>query len=58
MTVYYSRAEMDYVETLRMKRILGEAGNLKIKSDEYGSPYYEKDGKKWVPDVETKNTSI
>ena len=38
MTMYYSRAEMDYVEDQRMKRLMEDisAGKVKLVEDEYG----------------------
>ena len=52
MTMFYSKAEMEYVEMQRMKRILEEVarGSVELSVDQ-GAPCYLKDGKKWSPDT-------
>ena len=51
MTMYYSAAEMAYVEGQRMKRIMEEAaiGRLDLVKDEDGIYRYRKNGKNWEP---------
>ncbi len=49
--MYYSAAEMAYVEGQRMKRIMEEAaiGRLDLVKDEDGIYRYRKNGKNWEP---------
>jgi hypothetical protein len=51
--MYYSQAEMDYVEGQRMKRILEAAasGKIELVKDDEGVRRYVKDGRYWQPDM-------
>jgi len=52
MTMYYSKAEMDYVEFQRTQRCLeaAKSGDVDVVETPDG-PRYRKDGKDWQPDM-------
>lgn len=55
MTMYYSKAEEEYVEGQRMRRTLEAAarGEIDLVTDDDGIHRYRaKDGKNWQPDMD------
>jgi hypothetical protein len=59
MTIYYSAAEMAYVEGQRMKRIMEAAAKdeIDLKRDEDGIyRYVDKAGQNWSPSTDLRKS--